>query len=128
MKTKHGLRPLPKTIPLRRISKTAGQLRIARPSCERGAVNVSIIQPALQVGAANDPLEHEAHKTADKIVSMPAPETPLSAGTAPAGRNADNVIPMAQRAGMDDRLSVQLQDVRPFRGLKTEQGVIQRHI
>jgi hypothetical protein len=39
------------------------------------------IQAKLKVGAANDPLEHEADRVAEQVMRMPAPE--VSASTAP---------------------------------------------
>ena len=33
-----------------------------------------LLQPALKVGAANDPLEREAETMAERVVSMPAPQ------------------------------------------------------
>jgi Domain of unknown function (DUF4157) len=40
-----------------------------------------IVQPKLVVGAANDPLEHEADRVADRVMRMPDPE--LSNGVVP---------------------------------------------
>ncbi|MCB1800561.1 MAG: DUF4157 domain-containing protein, partial [Gammaproteobacteria bacterium] len=43
-----------------------------------------LLQPALKVGAANDPLEHEAEATAERVVTMSAPvpdDSPVSPGS-----------------------------------------------
>jgi Domain of unknown function (DUF4157) len=40
----------------------------------------SLIQPKLAIGRVDDPLEHEADRTADQIMRMPAPEVSVSAG------------------------------------------------
>ncbi len=53
-------------IPVRRQSN---DLRLLRTTKAAGV----ILQPALEVGAANDPLEHEAEAMADRIVTMAAP-------------------------------------------------------
>jgi len=46
------------------------------------------VQPALKVGAANDPLEHEAEAMADRVVTMPAPA--MGEGAPPADPSADS--------------------------------------
>lgn len=53
-------------IPVRRQSS---EFKLVRTTHRAGA----LLQPALKVGAANDPLEHEAEAMADRIVTMPAP-------------------------------------------------------
>jgi Domain of unknown function (DUF4157) len=66
-----------------------------------GRSSSAILQPALRVGAANDPLEREAETMAERVVAMPAPrmETADAAGDG-AAPGAD-----AQRASIDDQPS-----------------------
>ncbi|MEM7505608.1 MAG: DUF4157 domain-containing protein [Pseudomonadota bacterium] len=58
----------------------------------------AILQPALKVGPANDPLEREAEATSERIVSMgtPSMEAPGAPDTPPAP-------PAAQRASQEDQ-------------------------
>ena len=51
----------------------APQARAFRQATSRCAVPGRQVQPALKVGAANDPLEREAERTAERIVAMPVP-------------------------------------------------------
>ncbi|MGB5486867.1 MAG: hypothetical protein WBN06_05735, partial [Lysobacterales bacterium] len=53
----------------------------------------ALVQPALKVGAANDPLEHEAEAMADRIVTMSAPNVdaappPVDSSAASSGDGA----------------------------------------
>jgi hypothetical protein len=62
-----------------RRARHAPPVRIARGWSYRAvpaerASHTRLLQPALRVGAANDPLEREAETTAERIVSMPAPQ------------------------------------------------------
>ena len=54
-------------VPVRRASATHATL-----------LDRKLIQPALRVGAANDPLEHEAESNADRVVTMSAPSLDVS--------------------------------------------------
>ena len=75
-------------------------VRIAR-SHQRQTPAIStalILQPALKVGAANDPLEREAETMAERVVSMPSPGLAVPDGTASNGPPAD-----ARRASIDDQ-------------------------
>jgi len=47
--------------------------RLFRQAADHRAIFGRRVQPALRVGAANDPLELEAERTAERIVAMPAP-------------------------------------------------------
>lgn len=66
---------------VRRGARRPGELRSAAALLRRPG---ALLQPALRVGAANDPLEREAEATAERVVSMPAPE-PAAAASAPPG-------------------------------------------
>lgn len=60
------------------VRKTATRTSVRRSAAVRdtgpGKCNTArLLQPALKVGAANDPLEQEAEATADRVVSMSAP-------------------------------------------------------
>ena len=91
---------------------TAGHLPRAGPSLRRLAAHFqnaqamariaagpTILQPALKVGAANDPLEREAETMAERVVSMPAPQmaAPDAAGEGVGGMGD------AMRASADDQ-------------------------
>ncbi len=47
--------------------------RLFRQTTERCSILGRRVQPALRVGAANDPLELEAERTAERVVAMPVP-------------------------------------------------------
>jgi hypothetical protein len=66
-------------------------LRRAPVPVRRADIQPRIVQPALKVGAANDPLEHEAEAMAERVVSMPVP----SFDTPPRARPA--ATPQARR-------------------------------
>ncbi len=56
------------------VKRPTARVPVRRPSPALvRRVETSVIQPALKVGPANDPLEHEAEKTAERVVTMPAP-------------------------------------------------------
>jgi hypothetical protein len=78
----------------RHSSHSAHSLSVARSA---GAQR--LLQPALKVGAANDPLEREAETTAERVVSMPAPQlaAPDAAGEGARGTGD------AKRAAADDQ-------------------------
>jgi hypothetical protein len=84
-----------------------------KADCHHCRMNAPIIQPFLKVGAANDPLEHEAQKTADKVVSMSAPQMTPPAAAPATSRDGGHVIPFAQRAGMDDQPNTDTLEVAP---------------
>ncbi len=70
-----------------------------------------VLQPALKVGAANDPLEREAENTAERIVAMPAP-APADAGeeqNAP----AEPDIATIRRGTIDDQPSTDAVETLP---------------
>lgn len=90
-------------IPVRRQSN---DLRLLR-STKAAAV---ILQPALKVGAANDPLEHEAETMADRIVTMSAPTMgavppPLDSSAGPSGDGASQPRRLVLRAANIDQES-----------------------
>jgi len=78
------------------------------------ATAIRVLQPALRVGPANDPLEREAEATAERVVSMPAPEVAAPPPTPPprspptAGRDSG-----AQRASTEDQPSLDALEVEP---------------
>ncbi|MCB1351166.1 MAG: DUF4157 domain-containing protein [Rhodobacteraceae bacterium] len=47
--------------------------RVQAPERAHPAAAARLLQPALRVGAANDPLEREAEQMAERVVAMPAP-------------------------------------------------------
>ncbi len=64
-----------------------------------------LLQPALRVGAANDPLEREAETTAERIISMPVPQ--MAAPDASADGNglaADGAMRAAEEQPSTDAL------------------------
>jgi len=79
----------------------------------RAALCARVVQPALKVGAANDPLEREAETTAERIVSMPSPmlappdADPLSGGQGNGGQGA------VQRASADDQPDLDTLEAAP---------------
>lgn len=99
---------------IRRIStfthkKPDGNCRLSTP----------LLQPALRVGAANDPLEREAETTAERIVSMPAPE-PAAPSAEPAAGGQSNAAPgdagqsaQARRASADDQPDLDTLETAP---------------
>ena len=68
-----------------------------------------LLQPALKVGAANDPLEREAETMAERVVAMPAPQ--LAAPDAPGegARGAGD----ARRDAADDQPNTDALEVDP---------------
>ena len=71
------------------------------------------LQPALKIGAANDPLEREAETTAERIVSMPSPALaapladPSPGGVGPGGPGE------ARRASVNDQPSTEALETAP---------------
>jgi hypothetical protein len=70
--------------------------RLFRQAADRCSVLGRRVQPALRVGAANDPLELEAERTAERVVAMAAPspapppdDEPRSPNEAQARRSID---------------------------------------
>lgn len=61
-----------------------------------------LLQPALTVGAANDPMEREAEMTAERIVAMPAPQSAPPDETGGAASDATAVM----RATIDDQPNI----------------------
>ncbi len=99
--------PQPATTALRaQAARRAQPLRLQRrcacggscPSCSAGPEPEALLQPKLEVGAANDPLEHEADRIASAVMSGRAapPATPLRQA-APAA-HADTAVPAAGAA------------------------------
>ncbi len=77
----------------------------------------NLLQPALKVGAVNDPLEREAETMADRIVSMPAPQPAPPAAppsSPPQGMrgNADQLSGV-QRAAVDDQPDLDTLEASP---------------
>ncbi|MDI5920401.1 DUF4157 domain-containing protein [Halomonas sp. LR5S13] len=78
-----------------RTKKPARPARTSRVPVRRPAPAVvhrheaARIQPALKVGAANDPMEHEAEATAERIVTMSAPGHDTAAPPAQGGLSAE---------------------------------------
>lgn len=82
----------------------------------------AFLQPALKVGAANDPLEREAETTAERIVAMPSPALaapaadPSSAGQGIDGRGLSQGLgeqAQARRAAADDQPSTESLETEP---------------
>lgn len=82
----------------------------------------NLLQPALKVGAANDPLEREAETTAERIVAMPSPALaapvadPSSAGQGIGGRGQSQSLgeqAQARRAAADDQPSTESLETEP---------------
>jgi hypothetical protein len=68
----------------------------------------ALLQPALKVGAANDPLEREAENTAERIVSMPSQDV-----AAPAAAPSSSADPAAQRATIEDQPGLETLETEP---------------
>ena len=90
-------------IPVRRQSNV---LKMSRTT--KGAA--ALVQPALKVGAANDPLEHEAEAMADRIVTMSAPNVdaappPADSSAASSGDGAAQPQRLVLRAAKIDQES-----------------------
>lgn len=98
-------------IPVRRGASPALR-RLSQPNRpERivGRPSAAVLQPALRVGAANDPLEREAETMAERVVAMPAPR--LEAADAPGEAAAAGAE--AQRASIDDQPSTDELETAP---------------
>ena len=57
--------------PLRRRPTSAGRIGGGRQRQPLAFGRVTLLQPSLRVGAANDPLEREAERMAERVVAMP---------------------------------------------------------
>ena len=57
------------------VSSRAPPVRARRSVVERQPAQLHRIQPALRVGAANDPMEHEAEAMSERVATMSAPAT-----------------------------------------------------
>ena len=66
------------------VRTAAHSLRLAGGAA-RTADHHPLLQPALKVGAANDPLEREAETTAERVVAMPAPRLDAAPDASPPG-------------------------------------------
>ena len=78
----------------RHASPAAHSFAVARsPGAHR------LLQPALKVGAANDPLEREAETMAERVVSMPAPQMAAADAAGEGARGTGD----AMRASADDQ-------------------------
>src|SRR5262245_41144785 len=64
---------------IRRLALRAGEIKNEPDTLENAARLRGSIQTKLKIGAVNDPLEHEADRVADQVMSMPAPEVSISA-------------------------------------------------
>jgi len=89
---------------LRRHSSSALSFAAARSPAAH-----HLLQPALKVGAANDPLEREAETMAERVASMPAPQlaAPDAAGEGPPGAGD------AMREAADDQPNTDTLEVDP---------------
>lgn len=77
---------------------------------------LTLVQPALKVGAANDPYEHEAERMAERVLAMPAPQTapPVARPTdASSATPPTNPAVAAQRAGVDDQPNLDSLETAP---------------
>ncbi|MEM7270541.1 MAG: DUF4157 domain-containing protein, partial [Pseudomonadota bacterium] len=88
-------------------AKASAAKRVARVPVRRPAAPIlrlerPALQPALKVGPANDPMEHEAEAMAERVVSMSAPSL-----DAPPPPNAPKPggDPQASRSAMPDQSS-----------------------
>lgn len=88
----------------RHASHAAPGFAVARSPAAR-----HLLQPALKVGAANDPLEREAETMAERVVAMPAPQlaTPDAAGDGARGAGD------AMRDAVDDQPNTDALEVDP---------------
>lgn len=73
----------------------------------------ALLQPALKVGAANDPLEREAETMAERVVAMPTPQLDSSPDNPSAGEDGRGGGPDAQRASVDDQPNTDELEVEP---------------
>ena len=86
---------------------------LGRTSADVSRFSPVYVQPALKVGAANDLLEREAESTAERIVSMPAPQiAPPISQPLPSG-NEQNQFAAAQRASIDDQPNLETLEATP---------------
>lgn len=90
--------------PLRRRPTSAGRIGGGRQRQPLAFGRVNLLQPSLRVGAANDPLEREAERMAERVVAMPAPQ--LAVPDAPPAEGA-GASGEAQRAAAEDQPSTE---------------------
>lgn len=113
IRTKQHVRSPPRTIPLRRVPNRSGNTRIPPNKHPTLSINATLIQPALKVGAANDPLEREAENTAERIVSMPAPEIAVPVADPSSNGDGQTGTGAAQRATADDQPNTDTLETAP---------------
>lgn len=93
-----------------RLRHSAPGLRVSSDFCRHAG---SLLQPALRVGAANDPLEREAESTAERIVSMPSPELAQPAADASPGGQGAAAEPLTRRASANDQPDLDTLETAP---------------
>jgi hypothetical protein len=94
---------------LRRRSPGACEGRAGAPSTKQPVTRPGpLLQPVLRVGAADDPLEHEAERTAERVVSMSAPGL-----TTPATAPAERAAAAGARRSAEDQPSLDALETHP---------------
>jgi hypothetical protein len=90
---------------VRRLSRYAQHASLSG----KGAVGPAILQPALKVGVADDPLEREAETMAERVVAMPSPSALADVAPADAGGGTGD----ARRASIDDQPNTDELEIDP---------------